>query len=710
MRRPAANRRASSRAARARSAPALGSMPASTAPSAESDAPVPFAPMRGDCTSCRGGLAWRRPLAGGGDGHGDDPHESIELSARRGPRPMPRGWRSSRPSSTRPTTPSSHRRRRTSSPRGTGARSASSAGPRTTSSASRSPMLFVPAVRSTIEWFLDVVASGDRIERFETDIERKGGMPTPIALTLYPVVRPAAAVAGAAAVARDLTEQRLAQATLAETEARMREGESLAHVGRWLWDIGSGTVQWSDELHRIHGVDPSTSRATSTPTSPRRRRRTASGCSTRCNGPSSSAGPSRRSTTSSPPPTSPTTSTPAPSPPSAPTGSCVGLRGIVQDVRQPPEPRPAADSAQPGEVADPLDEVVGRRQLGSSASGSSGDARFDHRRQLAERVPGVGADARDRSWNSSESLMARSDRTTSSRSSRPFLARRARSRRPGRGAPSSEYLPLRGAVARRLDLEADGDVGIDPQHQDRRETRCRSRGCRSTCSPETARRATGSRRCTTTVPSSGRVTPWSVAVPRHPEAVAHAEGGAVVEVEDDGREPLRVDPPEQFGVVEPVAGAKVADGDSTRADGRWSGTISPSANSTSTQPVEPERPEADRADRGAGLDEHERSGPGPAGTGAGRPGADDRRIRSVDRGGLGGRRGGAGRRSSDGRGHRRPRRAPDGHERRSRPRPAWRRRCRSRRSAASTRSRTSRSSLTTPIQARSTRAPSSVRP
>ena len=113
--------------------------------------------------------------------------------------------------------------------------------------------LFRAEIRPTIEWFLDIVDSGDRIERFEVDVIRKGGMPTPISLTLYPTRDGAG---GIAAIARDLTEQRLAQATLAEAEARLRDSEAAAHVGRWLWDIGSGTVQWSDELHRIHGIDP----------------------------------------------------------------------------------------------------------------------------------------------------------------------------------------------------------------------------------------------------------------------------------------------------------------------------------------------------------------------------------------------------------------------------------------------------------------------
>ena len=37
---------------------------------------------------------------------------------------------------------------------------------------------------------------------------------------------------------------------------RLEEGEALAHVGSWLWDVRTGAVQWSTEFHRIHGVDP----------------------------------------------------------------------------------------------------------------------------------------------------------------------------------------------------------------------------------------------------------------------------------------------------------------------------------------------------------------------------------------------------------------------------------------------------------------------
>ncbi|HWW54036.1 MAG TPA: PAS domain-containing sensor histidine kinase, partial [Acidimicrobiales bacterium] len=75
-------------------------------------------------------------------------------------------------------------------------------------------------------------------------------------LTISPILGPEGEVVGVSSIARDITEQQLAQATLAESEARLREGEALAQVGGWIWDAAAGSVQWSDELHRIHGLAP----------------------------------------------------------------------------------------------------------------------------------------------------------------------------------------------------------------------------------------------------------------------------------------------------------------------------------------------------------------------------------------------------------------------------------------------------------------------
>lgn len=96
---------------------------------------------------------------------------------------------------------------------------------------------------------------GERVERAETDARRRDGLVVPVWMTLTPVVASDGSVVGAAAVVRDVSEQKLAAATLAESEERLRESEVLAHTGAWLWD-GHDIVQWSDGMYQIHGIEP----------------------------------------------------------------------------------------------------------------------------------------------------------------------------------------------------------------------------------------------------------------------------------------------------------------------------------------------------------------------------------------------------------------------------------------------------------------------
>jgi PAS domain S-box-containing protein len=116
--------------------------------------------------------------------------------------------------------------------------------------------LFPEHLRDQLRALYDTVLAGDRLDHVETEVRRRDGMPISISLSVMPLVDESGHVLAGVSVAQDITEQRLAQASLAEVEARVRGGEAQAHVGRWLWDVGTGTVQWSDELHRIHGVDP----------------------------------------------------------------------------------------------------------------------------------------------------------------------------------------------------------------------------------------------------------------------------------------------------------------------------------------------------------------------------------------------------------------------------------------------------------------------
>ncbi len=117
-------------------------------------------------------------------------------------------------------------------------------------------ILFAPHLHNEVDEVLARVGAGECIRHFETEIVRPDGLPIPVSLSLAPLTDHRGQIFGGVVVARDVTEQHLAQATLAEIDARLEEGEALSHVGSWLWDLRTGAVQWSAEFHRIHGIDP----------------------------------------------------------------------------------------------------------------------------------------------------------------------------------------------------------------------------------------------------------------------------------------------------------------------------------------------------------------------------------------------------------------------------------------------------------------------
>jgi PAS domain-containing protein len=61
---------------------------------------------------------------------------------------------------------------------------------------------------------------------------------------------------GCVGAAFDNTEHRAAEERLARNEAGLREAQRVAHVGSFEWDIVVDTVTLTDELHRIHGLEP----------------------------------------------------------------------------------------------------------------------------------------------------------------------------------------------------------------------------------------------------------------------------------------------------------------------------------------------------------------------------------------------------------------------------------------------------------------------
>ncbi len=54
----------------------------------------------------------------------------------------------------------------------------------------------------------------------------------------------------------DITERKKMETALRESEASLKNSQSVSHVGDWSWDVPTNRVTWSDEMYRIFGLDP----------------------------------------------------------------------------------------------------------------------------------------------------------------------------------------------------------------------------------------------------------------------------------------------------------------------------------------------------------------------------------------------------------------------------------------------------------------------
>jgi PAS domain S-box-containing protein len=107
----------------------------------------------------------------------------------------------------------------------------------------------------------DEIRNGRRKDvQIEKRYLRKGGGVVWVRSTAFMAARPEGITPYAIALVEDITERKLAEERLQKQERQFRDAQRVAHFGSWEWDPVADVSFWSDELYRILGLEPGSTR------------------------------------------------------------------------------------------------------------------------------------------------------------------------------------------------------------------------------------------------------------------------------------------------------------------------------------------------------------------------------------------------------------------------------------------------------------------
>ena len=116
--------------------------------------------------------------------------------------------------------------------------------------------MLVPPERRGEPGFLKSVQAAEVMRQMHTQRMAKDGRRIDVSISMSPIRDKDGALVGGAAFTRDISGPIQAEERLRRSEARLAEAQRVAMVGSWEWEIASDTIEWSDELCRIFGIEP----------------------------------------------------------------------------------------------------------------------------------------------------------------------------------------------------------------------------------------------------------------------------------------------------------------------------------------------------------------------------------------------------------------------------------------------------------------------
>ncbi|HKT34239.1 MAG TPA: PAS domain-containing protein [Nitrospira sp.] len=103
--------------------------------------------------------------------------------------------------------------------------------------------------------YVEEALTGHHVE-YELEVPYRQGPPRWIHAVYTPHHHSDGRLAGFVAMITNITEQKVTERALRESEERFRLATAAGDVGIWDWDIVANRVSWSDTIYRIHGLKP----------------------------------------------------------------------------------------------------------------------------------------------------------------------------------------------------------------------------------------------------------------------------------------------------------------------------------------------------------------------------------------------------------------------------------------------------------------------
>jgi len=99
------------------------------------------------------------------------------------------------------------------------------------------------------------IEAGGPVTHEETG--RMRGMVLTYLETVFPLRDEFGQTFGVCWIGTEISDIKRAEQALERTAADLKEAQRVAHIGSWIWNLRTQMAEWSEELFRIHGLDPS---------------------------------------------------------------------------------------------------------------------------------------------------------------------------------------------------------------------------------------------------------------------------------------------------------------------------------------------------------------------------------------------------------------------------------------------------------------------